>query len=72
MPVMTSTASPAQLPAYLQPAISKALGQWASERAEANLSHDLQFGPVRLDAARYVARAIGASAAPAREPAPSR
>ncbi|HEX9225188.1 MAG TPA: hypothetical protein VF885_00860 [Arthrobacter sp.] len=57
---MTQTASPADL----QPAISQALGRWASERAEANLSHDLTFGPVRLDAARYVARAIGAPSTP--------
>lgn len=60
----TKSTDPAQLAAYLQPAISKALGQWASERAASNLSHDLQFGPVRLDAAQYVAHAIAAPAAP--------
>jgi hypothetical protein len=61
MPAMETQSTPAQL----QTVISKALGQWASERAASNLSHDLQFGPVRLDAARYVARAI-AGPAPAK------
>jgi hypothetical protein len=61
----TTSVTPEQLAAQLQPAISKTLGQWASERNENRLSIDLNFGPVRLDAARYVARSIAGSAAPA-------
>lgn len=69
MPAMENTITEAQLAAHLQPAISQALGQWASERAESLLSRDLRFGPVRLDAARYVARAVAASASPDTEQA---
>lgn len=64
MPGMETNVTPDQLAAHLQPAVSTALGQWASERAAANLSHDLQFGPVRIDAARYVARVIAGASAP--------
>lgn len=60
----TNSVTPSQFAAQLQPAISKALGQWASERTENRLSNNLNFGPVRLDAARYVARAIAAEATP--------
>ena len=66
---MTSPTRPTEPVAGLQAAISKALGQWASERAETNVSHGLQFGPVRLDAARYVARALAAPAPAPRRPA---
>jgi hypothetical protein len=44
--------------------ISQALGQWASERTENKLSADITFGPVRLDAARFVDRAVTAATAP--------
>lgn len=58
----TTSVTPHQLAAQLQPAISLALGQWASERNENRLSIDLDFGPVRLDAARYVSRVLAGAA----------